>query len=139
MRELLSEIVSRRFTRYITAGAFATLVDWGSFFILALLAGVYYQGALVVSFSLGCVANFTLNKIFTFHCRSKRIFRQFSIHIAVSLVSLLFSMALMFIFVDLLLLQAMVSRMATTFIMLIANYFMHKHLTFNQRFLQWKQ
>ena len=122
-----------QFMRYVVVGGIATVVDWGSFYLLAIVLDIYYQASLVLSFTLGVIANYTLNKLYTFRCRSRQIAGQFSVHVVISVVSLLMSMGLMFILVGELSINKMVSRIATTFIMLFVNFLMHKYITFNKR------
>jgi putative flippase GtrA len=136
MEELIKKLTKIEFIRYFIVGVIATIVDWGSFYILALRINFYYQFSLILSFSLGATTNYILNKIFTFRCKSKQIIGQFSVFIIISIFSLLLSMAIMFILIDLILLHKMVSRIVTTFIMLGVNYYMHKFITFNKRFFR---
>lgn len=136
LKNLYAKLTKFEFIRYFVIGVIATIIDWGSFYFLALGINLHYQPSLIISFSAGAITNYTLNKIFTFKCKSKQIITQFSFYTIVSLLSLFVSMGIMLILVDLLLLHKLVSRITTTFIMLIANYLMHKHLTFNKRFFK---
>lgn len=129
-------ITDFQFIRYVFAGGLATVIDWSSFYILAIVFDTYYQIALVISFTLGTLTNYILNKLYTFKCKSKQITQQFSVHASISVISLLISIGLMFLFVDLLGLQKMISRGIITIIMLVINFFMHKHVTYNKRFFQ---
>ena len=136
MKELIKKLTKIEFIRYFIVGVIATIVDWGSFYILALRINFYYQFSLILSFSLGATTNYTLNKIFTFRCKSKQIIGQFSVFIIISIISVFLSMIIMFILIDLILLHKMFSRIFTTFIMVGVNYYMHKSVTFNKRFFK---
>jgi putative flippase GtrA len=129
----VKKIIGIEFVRYAIAGATGTLVDWGSFYTLVTIIQVHYQASLIVSFSLGAITNYILNKYFTFKDKSRQIVGQFSIFFTISIVSLIASMGIMFLFVDLILMHKVLSRIITTFIMLLANYIMHKYITFNKR------
>jgi len=121
------------FWRYVAAGGLATVVDWGCFYLLVMGAGIHYQGGVVCAFTLGSIANYALNKVFAFRCGSKRIAGQLAVHALISLLSLLLSMCFMYIFVDVMKIYKMVSRMGTSVIMVVINYFAHRNITFNRK------
>jgi putative flippase GtrA len=131
---LYKRLTNVEFIRYFIVGVVGTAVDWGIFYALALPLNVYYQLSLVASFSSGAVTNYILNKTFTFRCKSNKIFRQFSVFFSIATACLLLSIVFMFIFVDLMMLHKMVSRIITTFIILGIGYLMQKNITFNKRF-----
>ena len=66
-----------------------------------------------------------------------KILKQILLFYFIVVISLLYSMFFMFVFVDLLFLNKMLSRILTTFIILILNYFLHSRLTFNKRFFNY--
>jgi len=121
------------FFRYFLVGIAATTVDWGIFYFLAVMNNVFYQLALIVALSVGSLTNFLLNKVFTFRCKSRMLVQQMSVYIGVVVVSFATSSAIMFLFVDMLLLEKMLSRILTTFVMLVINYLLQKYITFNRK------
>lgn len=131
---MIKKIIQSQFSKYVFVGGIATIVDWGVFYLLSEELHFYYQLALVVSFVFGSLTNFLLNKVITFQCKSKKIVGQVGVHLAISFVSLLMSVGLMFVMVEIVLVDKMISRVFVTFIMLFVNFFMHKYLTFNKRF-----
>jgi putative flippase GtrA len=131
---LYLKLIRNRFFKYFVSGVIATAGDWTMFYITAIVFRISYQLSLLSAFIVGTAINYSLNKFFTFQNVSKKIFRQFSVHFTISIVSLLFSLFIMYIFVERLLLEKMTSRIVTTFIMLFVNYSMHKNITFNARF-----
>jgi putative flippase GtrA len=114
-------------------GGIATVIDWGAFYALAIILGVYYQFALVCGFVLGSITHYTLNKKFTFKCKSTEIVKQFSLFFAIAIMSLLLSIFIMYVFVEVIQINQMLSRMITTGIMVSVNYLSHKNLTFNKK------
>ncbi len=131
--KLLKNLLGHSFFKYVIVGGIATIIDWGVFYFLALVGGFYYQLSLIISFACGGLTNYTLNKAFTFKCRSKMIIRQLVVFFIVSVLSLLLSMAIMFVLVDFVSIQKMNSRILTTGIMLIINYSLHRFIIFNKR------
>ena len=126
----------KEFWVFFIVGAVATLVDWVSFWGMAMVLNVHYFASLVVSFSLGAVTNYILNKIFTFKDTAKKIVFQFSVFISLAVIALVISGILMFVFVDVLALNKMLSRIVTTGIVFFINYLMHRNITFNKKFFK---
>ena len=132
--KFLGGAMKAQFARYFAVGAVGTTVDWAIFYLLAIMLGVYYQFSLVFSFSIGAAANYALNKMFTFRCKSRRIARQFATFLSLAVICLLLCMTFMYIFVDVMGVQKMWSRVMTTFLMLAIGYVLQKSITFNRRF-----
>ena len=118
------------FLIYSIAGAIATIVDWGSFFILNSLLASNYIFAVCISFTLGSLANFSLNKHITFRNKYRNIIKQYLLHIFVSIISLGITVLIMSMLINKGQFAALNARILTTFIVLFLNYFMHKHITF---------
>jgi putative flippase GtrA len=132
--KFLGRAMKAQFARYFAVGAVGTTVDWAIFYLLAIMLGVYYQFSLIFSFSMGAVINYTLNKMFTFRCKSRRVARQFMTFFSLAVICLLLSMMFMHIFVEMTGMQKMLSRVLTTFITLVIGYVLQKSITFNRRF-----
>jgi len=129
---LLKIPIVRQFVFYTGVGAVATGVDWGTFYIVNTWLGTDHKIAVTISFTLGATTNYTLNKILTFKDKTRQIVTQLGVYISISLLSLFFSVALMYLLVDVCGMHPMPGRMLTTLIMLFANFFMHKLVTFNK-------
>lgn len=120
--------------RYLLVGGLSTFVDWGAYYLMAIAAGLHYQASLVAAQILAGAVHYSLNKVFTFRCTSRQILRQIGAHAGVSVVYLLLSMGMMYLLVDLLHVHKMTSRVATTAAMTLTSYFLHRAVTFNERF-----
>jgi putative flippase GtrA len=123
-----------KFARHILTGGIATIIDWTMFYALAIIIGIYYQIALIISIATASITNYILSKTFTFKCKSKKIIPQFFLFSIIVIIYLLLSILLMTLFVESLNLHKMTSKILTTGIMLIINYNLHKHITFNKKF-----
>ena len=132
-KKLIKKLFEKEFIRFGFVGGVSTLVDWTIFFILAITINLNYQIAVVSSYLCGAIVNYTLNKLITFKSTSKKIAHQFGIFIGIATISLFASMGLMFTLIELATLDKMTSRIITTGIIFIANYFLHKHITFNKK------
>lgn len=134
IKPIYKNLIKSEFIRYILVGGTATLIDWILFYIFALKLIFHYQIALIISFSTATIVHYILSKKFTFKCRSKKIIKQISLFFLISILSLSISIFIMFIFIDLVLIPKMISRILTTGILLIVNYLIHKNITFNKKF-----
>ena len=130
---LFKKEISVQFISYAFVGAIATAVDWGSFYVVNLKLGINYKIAVSVSFILGATTNYLINKTLTFKDPTKQILPQVSVYTGVSLISLFFSILLMHLWVDILNIFPMYSRIITTGVMLFINFVLHKFITFNQK------
>ena len=71
------------------ASAVATVIDYGTFTILVEIAGVYTGTSRALGALLGAIANFTLNKLWTFRTSGESVWREGPRYAAISLTSLL--------------------------------------------------
>jgi putative flippase GtrA len=120
--------------RYVLVGGAATGVDWGVYYLCAIVAALHYQLSLVIAQVLAGAVHYLLNKTYTFRCTSRQIVRQIGAYVLVACAYLLLSMVVMYLLVDLLGVDKMLSRVATTGIMIVVSFFLHRAVTFNERF-----
>jgi putative flippase GtrA len=120
-----------QFFSYAFSGGIATLVDWSSFFLLSARAGYDYRIAVSISFTIGSLTNYLLNRLITFKDRTSTIALQLGIFAAICIISLFLSQLLMLVFIEAVELDPMMARILTTFNMLAINFVMHKFLTYN--------
>ncbi len=125
----------RQFGWYLVNGGIATGLDWSVFAVLRGPCGIDYRLAVAASFVCGAVCNFELQKHITFGDRGKRGSAQVAVYLAIVAFALVATLGLMMVFVRLGM-NSMVARITTTGVMMVANFFMHRSLTFNQRFFQ---
>ncbi len=130
IKKLVEVFFSRTFFLYIIFGGLATVVDWSSFWIAAYRFNVYYLLAVTISFSLGSITNFVLNKILNFKNKYERWMLQFMVYLLVALVGLGITLLLMWALVGGMLMNKMVARIIVTGIVLIYNFIGHKYITF---------
>ncbi len=125
-----------RFLRFLLVGFITTLLDWVVFYLLAVRLGMFYLAAVSVSITLATFVHYGLNRIFTFRCSARRIFRQMAVHAGLSLTYMLLTIAVMYLLVDLLSYDKMASKMATTALMTLVSYYMSRFITFNENYFQ---
>ena len=83
------EVMGGWFQRAWMASAIATVVDYGSFTLLIEVAGIYTGTARALGALLGAVANFTLNKVYTFRTQGSSMVVEVPRYAGISLTSLL--------------------------------------------------
>lgn len=121
------------FIAYFFIGATATLLDWSMFWFTVNKLHFHYEIGLISAYVPAGIFHFFANKFITFQCKSKSIGSQYSIYIILTLSSLLISMGIIAILINVLTLDKMTARIFTTAFMLIPNYLLHKNITFSKR------
>lgn len=130
----ISSIIKwNEFLAYFFIGATATMIDWGMFWLTVKKLGFHYEVGLVSAYIPAGIFHFFANKFITFQCKSKSIGSQYSVYIILTLSSLMISMGIIAILINLLALDKMPARILTTALMLIPNYLLHKNITFSKR------
>jgi len=124
-----------QFFKYMGVGVLGTLADWATFYILIGFADVYYLYAVALSYAVGTVINFFLNKRFTFKNTYKKIHFQFLSFALVALIGLGLNEVLLYAFVHYVFASSsdialMASRVIVTFIVFVWNFVANKRTTF---------
>jgi putative flippase GtrA len=131
----ISHIIQwKEFLAYFFIGATTTVMDWSLFWITVVKLGCHYEIGLISAYIPASMFHFFSNKFITFRCKSKSLGSQYSLYIALTLSSLAISMGIIAMLINLLMLDKMIARIATTALMLIPNYLLHKNITFSKRF-----
>jgi len=119
-----------KFIKYALIGLIGLILDMGLFYILHKLLGVNYVISNVISSSIAILHNFILNSYFTFKVTNKKAQRFFSFY-GIALIGLVFSTLLLALFIDILGIDSMVSKLISIFTVAIFQYFLNKKLTFH--------
>lgn len=134
LKKMISRLLKKNFIflKYALVWVSSTLVDMGALFVLVSILWINLYISVVISFLLSVINWFLLNKFWTFENKNKRLKRQFVKFLIISLIWLLFTLSLMFIFVDLLNIYYLISKALTSIVVLFWNYFWNKIWTFNE-------
>lgn len=133
MRAISRFIDNKEFMVYLIIGAIATVIDWSLFTVAVSYFDIYYQISLCISVGTATMFHYMANKLVTFKCSSKKIASQVSVYGMVSMMSLFGTMAVMCVLVNDLMLTKIMSRIATTGLMVLPNYLLHKYVSFNKK------
>lgn len=113
--------------KFVIVGGIATLLDWTIYYVLYNFLHLNPLVAHPISFSLSTIYNFFASVKWVFNVNEnkskKRMFIEF---IAFSLMGLLISELLIFIFVDKLSLNEMLSKIISTAIVMVFNFVTRK-------------
>lgn len=118
------------FIMYIICAGIATIVDVGSLYYLTAIIGIHYLWSAAIAYSLGMATNYTLNKVFSFKNKSKKIARQFMLFAIVAIIGLLLNQIIMWLLVEYGGLYFMTAKMISICIVVLWSYYGHKKLTF---------
>lgn len=125
----------RKFFKYLGVGTIATIADWAVFFVLIGTFDVLSMYAVAMSYFVGMVINFFLNKFYTFNNTYKKVHFQFLSFALVAVIGLGLTEVLLYVFTQYVFdspsdLVLMVSRVIVTFIVFVYNYIANKRTTF---------
>lgn len=109
--------------RYVLTGASSFLVDFLLLFLLEML-GVHYLPAAACSFAVGITCNFLLTKYFAFKSVDSTVgpAAEIAVFIAISVVGLLLTMGLMYLFTSRFHLYFMVSKLISSILVFLWNF-----------------
>lgn len=120
-----------KFIKYCIIGASGVFLDLTVFYLLNKKLGIYYQFVNIFSVSCGITNNFLLNAFFNFKTRDKLIIRYIQFY-AVGLVGIGTSAVLLYIFVEVLNVEVMISKGIIMVIVAVIQYLLNKTFTFRR-------
>ncbi len=120
------------FIKYSAVGVTGTVLDVGSLYIFVDLLHISVLVAAAMSFTLAVVNNFILNKFWTFRNAGRNIRKQFIKFVIVSVVGLALTEFCMAVFVFLLGIWYIASKLITSVVVLTWNFLANKNWTFTE-------
>ena len=120
-----------RIVRYLVVGGTAALVDWILFYILAVQVGTNFLVAGCISFTIATIVNYFLSVAHVFESGAR--FQKHHEIVAVFIVSgigLGINQAILFVLVQWISLQLMVSKISATGVVFLWNYFARSRYVF---------
>lgn len=116
-----------QFFRYLFVGGFAAVVNIGSLYIFKEVLNMYYLIANALGFILGLLANYLLSKWLVFAKEdSMNGAIEFTIYLLIGVIGLGFDTLFMWIFTDKFDLYFMISKIVSTLLVFIWNFFARK-------------
>ena len=123
-----------QFLRYFVTGGLAFIVDFGAFALALYYFEIHYLIANLIGLMAGNVVNYllTVGWVFSTEKRKmeKHVFLEVVIFVLISLVGMGLNELLMYVFVDMLTIQEMVSKVLAAIIVLLYNFLARKFILF---------
>lgn len=121
-----------RFIKYGLVGVLGLVVDMGVFYLMNKKLGINYVVSNIISSSLAVIHNFILNSYFTFNVTDKKL-KRFMYFYAIALGGMAISTGLLILFIDVLKLDSMISKLISVIIVALIQYFFNKKFTFRTK------
>ncbi|MCL5037078.1 MAG: GtrA family protein [Chloroflexi bacterium] len=120
------------FIKFCMVGLFNTGVDWGFFYLFMWLffSEKTYIIAKICSFSISCVSSYTMNRLWTFQSKEKKVAWQFFKFLLVSIIGLLLNASIMYLIVSVFHQKYIVGLFFATGMVTFWNFFINKFWTF---------
>ncbi len=127
------EIIKSRFVIYTMIGGASALVDWGLFYLLAIILDIHYILSGTISFTLATLFNYFIGITFLFDSTA-RFTKQNEILLIflISLIGLTINLFFLFLFSSWFLLSLMGSKILASFFTLVWNFSMRNYYIFRK-------
>jgi putative flippase GtrA len=119
--------------RYTFVGGLAFLVDFGTLYLLTEFFHLHYLLSAGIAFLLGLITNYLLSIRWVFTARSVRSKKvEFLVFAVIGLIGLGLNELFLWIFTDLLGIYYLLSKILTTIMVYLWNFFARKYILFNK-------
>jgi putative flippase GtrA len=120
--------------RYTFVGGFAFLIDFSTLYILTEYFNIYYLLSAGIAFILGLITNYFLSVKWVFNARTmKNRYIEFLLFTLIGLIGLGLNELFLWILTDILLIYYLLSKIITTVIVYLWNFFARKFILFSKR------
>ncbi|MBR4982479.1 MAG: GtrA family protein [Lachnospiraceae bacterium] len=121
---------------YLFWGGVAFLLSMVLFYLFANVMNIYEQIANIISWVICVIFTYLTNRTFVFCSKVKgfkNIFKEFKDFVTARLLTLVMENAILFVMIDLLNLNNMVSKLVGQFVVIVSNYFLSKLWIFKKK------
>ena len=127
------EIIKSRFVKYSMIGGASALVDWGLFYVFAIILDIHYILSGSISFTLATLFNYFIGIIFLFDSTT-RFTKQNEMLLVflISLIGLAINLFFLFLFSSWFLFSLMGSKILASFFTLVWNFSMRNYYIFKK-------
>lgn len=130
MKELIQRRGIRQFVKFGIVGISSTAIDWGIFYLLDYVFGIYYLTAKVLSFSVAVINSFFWNRRWTFRSTDPNHNKEFVKFLIISLVGLSVNALIMYLFVSIWHTRKIIGLIFASGIVTVWNFLANKYYTF---------
>lgn len=126
-----------QFLRYFVTGGLAFIVDFGVFALSLYYFEIHYLVSNLIGLMAGNVVNYLLSIGWVFSSEKRKMEKHRLLEIIVFVLISLFGMGLneflMYLFVGVLVVQEMISKIVAAIIVLLYNFFARKYILFKKK------
>ena len=126
-----------QFLRYFVTGGLAFIVDFGVFALSLYYFEIHYLVSNLIGLMAGNVVNYLLSIGWVFSAEKRKMEKHRLLEIVVFVLISLFGMGLneflMYLFVGVLVVQEMISKIVAAIIVLLYNFFARKYILFKKK------
>lgn len=127
---LTEKLFSRRIILYLVFGVLTTLVNILFYIFFVELCQINYLIANILAWFLSVVFAYVTNRIWVFESKNEKILLEFSLFIGGRIFSGVLDTSLLFIFVSLLNINDIISKIIIGVIVIIVNYLLSRDIVF---------
>ncbi len=120
--------------RYLIVGGLAFILDYGTLFTLTYYYRINYLISAAIAFFLGLIFNYALSTKWIFYdSRLKNKVTEFSIFTIIGVTGLVLNELIMFIGYDIFHIHYMISKLISTGLVFLWNFFARKYILFTKK------
>lgn len=119
--------------RYLIVGVLTTVVSIVSYFVCAKICMISYMISTVLSWIISVLFAFVTNKWFVFQSKTKekqKVFKECIDFFGCRIMTLLIEMVMMWLFVDMIHVDDVISKIIVQFVVIVLNYVFSKLFVF---------
>ena len=121
---------------YLFWGGVAFVLSMVLFYLFANVMGIYEQIANILSWVICVIFTYFTNRIFVFQSKVKglkNILNEFKDFVTARVMTLVMENAILFVMIDLLAINNMLSKLVGQFVVIVSNYFLSKLWIFKKQ------
>ena len=133
MKDFSAKKELKNFILYLLVGGGATLVEWAFFWLLSTPLGIYHMVSTTVAYIISTFANWLFGRLLVFKKTDKGIVREIADVYAASIIGLLLNLLIMWLAVDILSFNKMISKIIATVLVFAWNYLIRKLVIYKEK------
>lgn len=126
IRNLKNQKLLKQIFKFGIVGGLAFIIDYALLFILTKIIKMYYLDASIISFVISLIFNYIASIKFVFDVKKKQTIKEIFIFVLLSVIGLGINQVILYITVDLILIDVMIGKIFATAIVMIWNFITRK-------------
>lgn len=122
----------REVIMYLIFGVLTTLVNIVSFFLLSDILKINWMPSNIAAWIISVLFAYFTNKKYVFDSKNKKIIKEFISFVLFRVLSLAIDMVTMYLLIDILTVDTLISKIIANIIVVIANYIFSKFIIFKK-------